>query len=215
MGPDCDTLIELYREDGITLVDPEAVDDNDGGNRASFLIQTLDTAGFYYVRVINVGPVFFGPDTFYDLLVWREIGPSLPGNILGVVVDKETGQEISGAMAAITNFGFASRADASGEYLMLSIPSGTYSVNVSAGNYTEETVSATVLEGQTLELFHELSRLDGSEGEGEGEPKTSGCSASRKRPFSTNTGDQILVLVLCIALMGFARKNGTHTLRHQ
>jgi uncharacterized repeat protein (TIGR01451 family) len=63
-----DTVLELYADDGVTLLD---YSDDFGGGYASRIVWQAPEAGTYYVKVYNYNGQVFGCDVGYDL-VWVE-----------------------------------------------------------------------------------------------------------------------------------------------
>ncbi len=153
LGPDCDTYVELYNDDGTRL----AEDDDDGGGWSSYVFyprvdQPTLEAGTYYVRVrfspYSSSPTTFGPGTYYGLRVWTETGPQIPGALMGLVKDLNTGAPIPNAEITVANLGLtsfatvASRTASNGNYVFSTLPANAaYSLSVSAHGYQDQTRS--------------------------------------------------------------------------
>jgi len=95
-GPEskCDPVIELYDTDGTTLLKSE----NDGieGQDEILVWENHAEEGTYYVRVRNFNPQIFGEDIKYALGV-QNLEGSFPGDIIGNVIDKYSGEKIINA----------------------------------------------------------------------------------------------------------------------
>ena len=102
LGPEADTYVELFRDDGTTLIDEN--DNLDPWTPGSMLDWTVDTTGFFLVRVTVADESGFGPGAYYDLRVWREAGPVLPGSLTGRVTDAEDGKGLPGAGISLSSF---------------------------------------------------------------------------------------------------------------
>ena len=159
LGPDADTLVELFHDDGTTKI---MEDDNSGEQPlSSTMIWEVDTTGFYLIRVTNVGPTPFGPETPYDLRVWREIGPEAPGAIMGIVTDSDTGSPITAAHVMLTEFGSRyGTTDRTGTYLIQLLPARTYSMTTSAPGYASGTESVELLAGGLANVDFQLEAVD-------------------------------------------------------
>jgi len=162
LGPDANTFIELFRDDGTSKI---MEDDNSGEQPLSSTITwEVDTTGFYYVRVTNIPATVFGPNTQYDLRVWREIGPSLPGWIMGFVVEDGTATPIANAHVVLTDFrdldGYT--AD-NGAYMLVSLPARTYVIEVSAPGFHSVTESVTISVGGLAELDFQLEPISAAD----------------------------------------------------
>jgi hypothetical protein len=73
LGPNSDTVLELYDRDAATLL---ALNDDFGAGGASAISVTLPAAGTYYVRVTHYNSSYFGGGTDYQLFVTGEVAPT-------------------------------------------------------------------------------------------------------------------------------------------
>ncbi len=64
-----DTLLELYKSDGVTLIDQS---DDYGGTYASRITWQAPEAGVYYVKVVNFNSSVYGCDVEYDLTLTQD-----------------------------------------------------------------------------------------------------------------------------------------------
>ncbi len=108
LDPGVDTKIEVFLLDPSNPEDPLIlVAENDNraeGDPASFLEFFVHETGegFYAVRVTNQSKNF-GPETRYDVRVWREQGALLAGAIFGNITDAGTLEPLSNAHVAVTD----------------------------------------------------------------------------------------------------------------
>lgn len=79
------------------------------------------------------------------------------GTITGRVVDKGTTQPISEAQVQLAGTVRGARTGDTGEYRLVGIPAGTYTLRVVRIGYSQETRAVTVIAGQTQNLDFELS----------------------------------------------------------
>lgn len=83
---------------------------------------------------------------------------SSPGKLSGTITDAATGEPLIGANVVIANSTMGSAADINGEYFILNITPGTYSVVVSYVGYQQQTFTdITIVPGVTFELNAQLS----------------------------------------------------------
>ena len=93
LGPESDTLLELYAGDGETLLDSN--DDRGPQDPDSELRYAVQEDGLLYVRIVHAGGIF-GAGTEYELRSRREAGPSAGGIVGGVVTNEHTGDPVAG-----------------------------------------------------------------------------------------------------------------------
>lgn len=60
------------------------------------------------------------------------------GTIIGKVVDKETGETLTGAMVIIKELNIGAATDINGEYNIINVKSGLYSLFAAFGGYTKQ-----------------------------------------------------------------------------
>jgi len=76
------------------------------------------------------------------------------GNIAGMVLDKVTGDPLSGANVFLEGTAMGGSTDLEGEYVILNVPAGSYNLTVSYIGYKDTTVSITVATDETVyQLF--------------------------------------------------------------
>jgi len=91
------------------------------------------------------------------LLIFAQFVFAQYGKIAGKVVDKETKEPLPGASVIIQGTTLGAATDASGNYVILNVPAGTYTVVASYVGYQTVTVSGVqVVAGLTRELNFEL-----------------------------------------------------------
>ncbi|MEW5797773.1 MAG: TonB-dependent receptor [Bacteroidota bacterium] len=81
----------------------------------------------------------------------------ITGKLVGKVIDKETGEPLVGANVVIIGTSFGAAVDVSGDFFILNIPSGTYSVRASAIGYQpvivqNVSISADITTSQNFSL---------------------------------------------------------------
>jgi hypothetical protein len=129
-GSICDAVIELYDEDGTTLLREK--DDYPAG-QAESLDYIPSKEGIYYVKVNNYKPEDFGPGTEYDLKVWKPTAPSFIGILTGTVSDGTTKAAIRNAVVKTNHMG-SSLTNARGSYTLIE-EQGDYVLTVNAKGY--------------------------------------------------------------------------------
>ncbi len=77
-------------------------------------------------------------------------------NITGHVVDKDTGEHISGCLVVILNSEYATMTDASGHYIFRDLSPGEYEIQVSFMGYLTQKKSTSVAANKTVELNFEV-----------------------------------------------------------
>ncbi|MBR9691281.1 hypothetical protein GOV06_00685 [Candidatus Woesearchaeota archaeon] len=86
-----------------------------------------------------------GEELFFDIFLKRVEG----GTIYGTITDSLTGQPISGVLITIIgNFSYTDITDDNGEYEILVLDTGDYSVTSSTSKYFEQTINITLTEQQ-------------------------------------------------------------------
>lgn len=129
-GSTCDAVIELYDEDGTTLLRQK--DDYTAGKPES-LDYIPSKEGVSYVKVSNYKPEDFGPGTEYDLKVWKPTAPSFVGILTGIVSDSITKKAIRNAVVKTNHMG-SSLSNARGSYTLIE-EQGDYLLTVNAKGY--------------------------------------------------------------------------------
>ena len=71
----------------------------------------------------------------FILVSVTSIWAGITGKITGIIVDKETGEPLAGANVIIQNTLFGASVDLEGQYTILDVPPGTYSVQISFVGY--------------------------------------------------------------------------------
>jgi len=142
-GASCDTVIELYDTDAVTLL---ASRDYYREGEEELLEWICDKDGFYYIRLTNYDPAVSGDNTGYDIVVYVPLGGEGTGVISGMITDAATGNPIDGALITTTlNVSFKA---IDGYYIMLH-PAGLFSLTVSAEGYAPAS-SDCMLDGCAL-----------------------------------------------------------------
>ena len=95
-----------------------------------------------------------GDTAVADLALTRII---VPGTITGTVTDAEDGSPIAGA--TVSDASRTMITDASGEYAISDVLTGTYEVTASKSGYHSSSVTVTVLEGNTAVAHLSLTRI--------------------------------------------------------
>jgi len=151
LGILCDVVIEVYNNDGITLLEGP-INDADAGVD-EFIDWTCPQDNVYYVKISSAN-THFGENVKYDLKVYRPIAP-LTGFIIGSISDTNSGLSIAGVQIS-TNDNASALSLPDGSYLMVH-PSGTFTVTAKAPGYTEKSYPGVlVLEGEAVTRNFEL-----------------------------------------------------------
>jgi len=157
LGANCDTVLHLYDEDGLSLLKGPVDDQRYGEDE--ILSWSCENDGVYYVMAKQYDSSDYGEATDYDLVVFTPLGP-LTGVITGIVTDSGTGIHIDEAIvtsdiggAAITMAGY---------YVMIT-PAGICTVTASMNGYQPASRSNIVVEdgGETTADFS-LERMTGN-----------------------------------------------------
>ncbi len=91
------------------------------------------------------------------VLVSAQLAFAQYGKIAGKVVDRETKEPLPGASIVIQGTTLGAASDANGNYVILNVPAGTYTVVASYVGYQSVTVTGVqVIAGLTRELNFEL-----------------------------------------------------------
>ena len=72
------------------------------------------------------------------------------GSVAGRIVNSDTGSPLAGASVSVD--GYSATSDSSGNFSIADIPSGTYTLTVSAPNYTPTSQSVTIVAGQMTSM---------------------------------------------------------------
>jgi len=160
LGADCDTRIELYDTDGVTML--TYVDDK-GPGRDEFLEWDCPAEGVYYVKVRHFDetydPDVSGDDTVYDLKVSRSIGPG-PGWIEGTTTEAGSGLVLGGVRLSTTGNG-SGISHPTGDYEIYHA-SGTYTLTAKKDGYNDYMkTGVTVVEGDTVTEDIEMVKQNG------------------------------------------------------
>ncbi|MFH1214191.1 MAG: TonB-dependent receptor [Candidatus Neomarinimicrobiota bacterium] len=75
------------------------------------------------------------------LLMFAICSAGITGKIRGIITDKTTGSPLIGANVILEGTVFGSATDQNGEYFILSVPPGTYSLNISIIGYKKTTIT--------------------------------------------------------------------------
>ncbi len=81
------------------------------------------------------------------------------GNLMGTVKDKD-GKPVQGATIRVMGTVRGAKAKSNGEYLIINIPAGTYTIKVTAVGYKEKNIQATISADQTTTLNIVLESAD-------------------------------------------------------
>jgi hypothetical protein len=154
LGPNCDTYIELYSSDGMTLIDYND-DGGLGGDYSSYLVWAVDEDGFYLVRVVQSPDAIvptFGSESQYDLRVWQEIGPEDIASLEVTVLDA-TGKAIPNPEITLNRlmplpaFTRTQVGDDGGSYIFGGLRPGSYTVSAAATGYDASSPTSVTLAG--------------------------------------------------------------------
>ena len=181
LGTDCDTRIELYDTDGVTML--TYVDDK-GAGRDEFLEWDCPAEGIYYIKVRHwdeaYDPDVSGDDTVYDLKVLRSIGPG-PGWIEGTTTDAGNTSPLAGVRLSTTGDG-SGISHPTGDYEIYHA-SGTYTLIAKKDGYNDYTKpGVTVVEGSTVIVDIPMVKPN---------PNPGGCAASNSAEASTMSSSKI------------------------
>ncbi len=143
-GSTCDAVIELYDEDGTTLLRKK--DDYPAG-KPEALDYIPSKEGIYHVKVSNYTPDVSGPGTEYDLKVWKPTAPSFVGILTGIVSDSVTKAPIRNALVKTDHMG-SSLSNAKGSYVLIE-EQGHYLLSVNAKGYLPFSQNVEVTPGKT------------------------------------------------------------------
>ena len=164
LGILCDVVIEVYNNDGITLLEGP-INDADAGVD-EFIDWTCPQDNVYYVKISSAN-THFGENVKYDLKVYRPIAP-LTGFIIGSISDATSGLSIAGVQIS-TNDNASALSLPDGSYLMVH-PAGTFTVTAKAPGYTEKSYSDVLVnEGEAVTRNFELVPV-GNDSDGDGVP---------------------------------------------
>lgn len=83
--------------------------------------------------------------------VYQTITAQGTGSIRGSVIEKETGEPLTGANVIIQGTSLGAATDLDGQYIIRSIPPGSYSLVVSYIGYNAVSIEINVLAGRTIE----------------------------------------------------------------
>ena len=147
LGPNCDTYVELYRADAETLIDEN--DDVAAQELRSRLLWTIDTTALYYLRVMYspAVPAQSGAGTEYDLIVWWQNAPAVPGGVIGSVFDDATGAPIASATVRETTAEEEATTDDAGVYFLGGLQQSVYDLAFSAPGYVPAEIPGVLVEG--------------------------------------------------------------------
>ena len=178
-GAECNAVIELYDEDGTTLL--ESKNDTDKGGRES-LSYKFDEDATYYVRVRNYDPTDVGESTRYDL---RVFGGGTLGRITGRVMNASSEGSICPTVATITtdNIGFAISTCPMGEYAMLEM-AGQWKISATADGYENDDSGSSVNVSAGVDTNHDISMSPSN---------TTTSSTDTSTTTSTNGGCTIIL----------------------
>ncbi|GMW00686.1 MAG: hypothetical protein AMXMBFR84_18230 [Candidatus Hydrogenedentota bacterium] len=145
-----DCVLELYDGTGTTLLDS-----GDG-----HLEYETPPTGKYALRIRHKTNQF-GPNTYYELRIWRFlVGPAVTGNLQLLVQNASNSSPVAGAEVNVTKLGepalnFKVFTDGLGQTPQLSLEEATYQVNVAkAPDFTQSSTNAFMSAGATT--FHQV-----------------------------------------------------------
>ena len=103
--------------------------------------------------------LFGGISLFLSLVFVQLIMAGTTGKIAGRVIDKATGKPLMGANVFVVSTSMGAAADANGDYTILHVPPGVYSVRASVIGYTTVTVTQVQVRiDQTARVNFELAQ---------------------------------------------------------
>ncbi|GMW00687.1 MAG: hypothetical protein AMXMBFR84_18240 [Candidatus Hydrogenedentota bacterium] len=170
LGSTCDTVVEVYNAAGTTLL--ASNDDRFPGDLSSYLVYTVPATGLFTVKVRHNNPATSGQNTYYDVRVWREIGPALDGFMLVRVVNGANGSILQNASVTITKtdepaYNFNTTTNFKGETSMLTLKAATggTSYQVTARSlpfFGDTSVSSQVFSGSTSQPQVTINPIPGT-----------------------------------------------------
>ncbi len=137
---DCDTRIELYNIDGITLL--QFADDGIKGEE-ELIEWRCPKNGVYYVTVKNVNPNIVETVVNYDLVISQPTAP-YSGRIEGTVKDSVNKLPVGDVIITTTQRRSALSSPNNGYYDMENHPADNYTLTAQADGYQLFTVSGTL-----------------------------------------------------------------------
>ncbi|MFC1505431.1 dockerin type I domain-containing protein, partial [Thermodesulfobacteriota bacterium] len=146
-GTNCDPVIELFENDGQTLLAQKNTEGNPHAQES--LYWQCAKEGIYYAKIRNYDPSIYGTNTEYRLEVWISMVSS-NGIIEGTVIDAISGTPIAGA--TIKSFYQDSTAISlpeTGSYLMVH-PSGNAFLITQAWGYKTVGITIPVTTGEKV-----------------------------------------------------------------
>lgn len=167
LGSNCDVVLELYYDDGTTLLNDQ---NNIGNPQADENFEwTCPYDGIYYVRTKQNKPCItidtYCENTEYDLEILPVVGGIL-GFVAGMVKDTYSGESIAGATIT-TDGGGSAISLPNGAYIM-SHPAGTFTVTAERpGYYTKIYTAVLVNEGGITTKDIDLVPIDGNDSDGD------------------------------------------------
>jgi iron complex outermembrane receptor protein len=87
----------------------------------------------------------------FPFLLWAQTG-----TITGRVTEVSAGDPLPGANVVVEGTTFGAAADADGNFIILNLPAGTYTVTASVIGYTPMSQGVTVLAGETVTMTFTL-----------------------------------------------------------
>lgn len=141
-GVNCNAVIELYEEDGITLIDSR--DFSEEGEE-EFLSFNCDEEGLYYVKIRNSNQDVFGEGTHYDLQIDNGAASGPLVLITGWIKDQISWEGIPGAFIR-TDGGGSSISTELGYYDLYQTP-GDWMLMAHKYGYGTQTKQISIGEG--------------------------------------------------------------------
>lgn len=124
--------------------------------RFTFILKAPTTPGTY---VEKYKPVQEGVTWFGDVITWTITVTAAKGNITGTVRNSYNNNPIAGATVAISG-GPSTTTNSAGVYTFNDLDPATYTLNVSAANYSPTSGTATVTAGATTTKDFTLTSTD-------------------------------------------------------
>lgn len=202
-GPQCQPVIELYREADLEAnpaADPVHRVESTGPGREVVFEHSFTNAEPYFLKVFNANPQIFGEGTSYLLLVAVGTGGAdlLATSLVVTVMDQTTNAPLAGATV---NFGgnAAGRTTAQGVAHVVVASYGNYNVGAQKTGY--RSVSQTVRINKSIEQVT-LYLTEGADGQ-------KGCAACGVNPRQPGQylGDLLLMLGVMTLLVALGRKH--------